>query len=53
MVRRSAGAPSANAVSAPAAPPVDSRHPVRASHAAIFVMFASTSGGVAREPMPA
>ena len=53
IVRRSSGAPAAKALSAPAAPPVDKFHPVRASHPAITVISDSTSAGVARAPTPA
>ena len=42
-----------NTGSAPSAPPVVRRHPVRASHVASTVMSRSTPRGVDREPMPA
>ena len=46
-------APAAKAWSAPAAPPVRSTQPRRASVAAIRVMSSSIGAGVRREPMPA
>ena len=46
-------APTAKAWSAPAAPPVRSTQPRRASVAAIRVMSSSIGAGVRREPMPA
>ena len=48
-----AGAPPANALSAPSAPPVARCHPVRASHPAITFMSANTADGAVRAPIPA
>ena len=53
IARWPAGAPAANALSAPDAPPVDRCQPARASHPAITVMSARVEAGVARAPIPA
>ena len=53
MVLWPAGAPAANALSAPSAPALARCQPIRANHPAITVMSPMIAAGVARAPIPA